>query len=126
MGDAIEREIKLPYASPAAARQAVAEAGATPLRARRLQHDCLLDRQVDPLGDRRCTLRVRFDGDRALLTFKGAPVPSMMKVREEIETTVGDGEVLLRMLERLGFRVWFRYQKYREEFRRGNLLIGDG
>jgi adenylate cyclase class 2 len=27
-----------------------------------------------------------------------------------------DGEVLLFILERLGFEVWFRYQKYREEF----------
>ena len=39
-----------------------------------------------------------------------------MKVREELETIVGDGLLLLRVLEELGFRVWFRYQKYREEF----------
>ena len=119
----IEREIKLPYDSPAAARRAVVEAGARPLRARRLQHDCLLDRDTEPLGDRRCTLRVRFEGDRACVTYKGAPAVSSMKVREEIETTVGDGRLLLRLLERLGFRVWFRYQKYREEFRRGDLVI---
>ena len=39
-----------------------------------------------------------------------------MKVREELETLVGDGEVLLRVLEELGLHVWFRYEKYREEF----------
>ena len=123
MSDGIEREIKLPYDSPSVARRVVVEAGATLLRARRLQHDCLLDRETEPLGDRRCTLRVRTDGDRAHVTFKGAPVLGTTKVREELETTVGDGELLLRLFERLGFRVWFRYQKYREEFRRGDLVI---
>jgi len=39
-----------------------------------------------------------------------------MKVREELETVVGDGHLLLHIFEELGFRVWFRYQKYREEF----------
>jgi len=37
-------------------------------------------------------------------------------VREELETVVGDGDALLQLFEELGFRVWFRYQKYREEF----------
>ncbi|HJN45196.1 MAG: hypothetical protein CL477_08530 [Acidobacteria bacterium] len=123
MAEMIEREIKLCYDSPAAARRAVVAAGATPLRARRLQNDCLLDRETDPLGDRHCTLRVRFDGDRALLTFKGRPALGTTKEREELETTVGDGELLLKLLERLGYRVWFRYQKYREEFRHGDLVI---
>ena len=109
MPDAIEREIKLPYDSPAAARRAVVEAGATPLRARRLQDDRLLDRETEPLGDRQCTLRVRVDGERAYVTFKGAPALGRTKVREELETTVGDGALLLRLFERLGFRVWFRY-----------------
>ena len=123
MGDATEREIKLPYDSPDSARRAIVVAGATPLRARRLQHDCLLDRGTEPLGDRHCTLRVRIDGDRAYVTFKGAPALGTTKVWEELETTVDDGELLLRLFERLGFRVWFQYQKYREEFYRGNLVI---
>ncbi len=111
MGNKVEREVKLPYDSPAAARRAVVGAGATPLRARRLQNDCLLERETEPLGDRHCTLRVRVDGDRAYVTFKGAPALGRTKVREELETTVGDGALLLRLFERLGFRVWFRYQK---------------
>ncbi len=39
-----------------------------------------------------------------------------MKLREELETVVEDGEVIRELLSRLGFTVWFRYQKYREEF----------
>ena len=119
----IEREIKLRFDTPDAARRAVVEAGARPLRARRLQSDCLLDREREPLADRACTLRVRIDGDAARVTFKGAPRLGTTKVREELETAVGDGERMLQVLERIGFRVWFRYQKYREEFRRGDLVI---
>lgn len=123
MTNPVEREIKLPYKSPAEARQAIVDAGATPLHARRLQNDCLLDRELEPLGDRRCTLRVRFDGDRARVTFKGPATLGTTKQREELETGVDDGELLLRLLEQLGFRIWFRYQKYREEFRLGDLVI---
>jgi adenylate cyclase class 2 len=46
-----------------------------------------------------------------------------MKVREELETVVGDGSLLVRVLESLGFHVWFRYQKYREEFALDDVII---
>ena len=123
MSATIEREIKLPYPSVTAAQRALAGVGATPQQARRLQSDCLLDRETDPLADLRCTLRVRSDGDHARVTFKGAPLPGPTTAREELETTVGDPELLIRLFERLGYRVWFRYQKYREEYRHGGLVI---
>ena len=123
MTEQIEREIKLQYDSPTMARQAVVSAGAEPLRTRRLQSDYLLDRQLKPIGDSLCTLRVRLDGDYAYVTFKGTPALGTTKEREELETIVGNGRTLLRLFERLGFRVWFRYQKYCEEFSRGDLII---
>ena len=46
-----------------------------------------------------------------------------MKVREEIETTLTDGDTMLQIFEKLGWRVWFRYQKYREEFITTNNVI---
>ena len=67
---------------------------------------------------RGCALRVRRDGDAAMLTFKGPVAARPMKMREEHETAVGDGDVLMRVLEALGLHAWFRYQKYREEFTR--------
>ena len=39
-----------------------------------------------------------------------------MKMREEHETMIGDGDVLTHVLDALGLHVWFRYQKFREEF----------
>ena len=46
-----------------------------------------------------------------------------MKVREEVETLVGDGEVLRRVLEELGLHVWFRYEKFREEFSHEDVVV---
>jgi len=123
MAATLEREIKLTFESADAARAAVLAIGATPLHGRRLQEDCLLDTTNDDLRRRRSALRVRQDGGRCLLTFKGPVQPATVKVREELETIVGDGTLLMQMLGELGFHVWFRYQKYREEFALDDCII---
>ena len=71
----------------------------------------------------RCALRIRMENGKSRLTFKGPVQPSMMKLREELETVVGDGEVLLRIFEELGLQVWFRYEKYREEFSHEDVIV---
>jgi adenylate cyclase, class 2 len=119
----IESEIKLRFESAAAARKAVLALGATPLHGRRLQEDCLLDTSDEQVKRRRSALRVRVEWGKSLLTFKGPVQPSSVKRREELETIVADGPVLVRMLEELGFHVWFRYQKYREEFALDEVVI---
>jgi len=119
----LEREIKLRFDSAEAARAAVLRAGATPVRSRRLQEDCLLDAADETLHVRRCVLRVRIESGKSLLTFKGPVQPSVMKLREELETVIGNGPLVLRILEELGFRVWFRYQKYREEFALEDVIV---
>lgn len=61
-----------------------------------------------------------------LLTFKGPPgsrgsanglAHRRYKVREEQEVRVADAEALARILEALGLRPCFRYEKYRSVFR---------
>src|SRR5438105_15190511 len=123
MTTTLEREIKLRFEDAETARAAVLRAGATPLRGRRLQEDCLLDTPDDLLHGRRSVLRIRMESGKSLLTFKGPVQPSIMKLREELETVVGDGMLLLRIMEELGFRVWFRYQKYREEFALDDVIV---
>jgi adenylate cyclase class 2 len=118
----IEREIKLQFSSADEARDALLAAGATPLHGRRLQEDALLDSDDEQLRRRQCALRVRMENGKSRITFKGPMQPSVMKVREELETVVGDGALLLRILEELGYRVWFRYEKYREEFSREDVI----
>ncbi len=112
----LEREIKLRYDSVESARAAVLAAGATPLLGRRLQEDALLDTEDESLRRRRCVLRVRLENGKSRITFKGPVQPSVMKLRDEFETIIGDGVLVLRIFEELGFHVWFRYEKYREEF----------
>ena len=119
----LEREIKLRFDSAGEARDAILAAGATPLLGRRLQEDSLLDTEDEQLRRRRCVLRVRVEHGKSRLTFKGPVQPAPMKVREELETVVGDGSVLLRVLEELGMHVWFRYEKYREEFAHEDVIV---
>jgi adenylate cyclase class 2 len=120
---ALEREIKLRFDSADEARERILSIGATPLRGRRLQEDCLLDSEQDTLYRRRCVLRVRSEGGKSLLTFKGPVQSSTVRVREEHETVVADGDTLLQILQELGLHVWFRYEKYREEFSAEDVVI---
>ena len=119
----IEREIKLRFGSADEARCAIIACGATPLLGRRLQEDALLDTDDEELRRRRCVLRVRMENGKSRLTFKGPVEPGIMKIREEIETVVGDGNILLRVLQELGLHVWFRYEKYREEFAHEDVIV---
>jgi len=119
----LEREIKLRFASAAEAREAVRALGAALVRERRFQDDALLDNEQAELRQRRCALRVRREDARSYLTFKGPAQPGPMKLREELETAVADAEILQRVLEHLGLRVWFRYQKYREEYTLDGVVI---
>ena len=119
----LEREIKLRFGSVEEARNAVLATGATPLLGRRLQEDSLLDTEDESLRRRRCVLRVRVENGKSRITFKGPVQPSVMKLREELETVIGDGQVLLHILEELGLHVWFRYEKYREEFSHEDVTV---
>lgn len=119
----VEREVKLRFESPDEARAAVLATGATPLRCRRLQEDALFDTEDESLRRRRCVLRVRSEAGKSLLTFKGPVQPGSMKIRDELETVVADGAVLRQVLEELGMHVWFRYEKYREEYAAEDVTI---
>lgn len=119
----LEREIKLRFPSAGEARVKLLALGATPLHGRRLQEDALLDFEDERLRLQRSTIRVRSEGGKSLLTFKGPVLPGVMKTREEHETVVADGSALLEILHRLGLHVWFRYEKYREEFEADDLVM---
>ena len=54
---------------------------------------------------------------QARVTFKspvkGRQLPKRHKVREEIETQVEKGNALMEIFAALGYRPWFRYEKFR-------------
>ena len=55
-------------------------------------------------------------GARAIVTYKGPASREVYKSREEIEFEVSDAEAFRLVLERLGYRRGFRYEKYRATF----------
>jgi predicted adenylyl cyclase CyaB len=84
---------------------------------RHFEDNCLLDFPDGRLQASRCLVRVRNANGQAFLTYKGAPrADGIFKVREELETRIEFGEITLQILERMGMRLCFRYQKYRHEF----------
>jgi adenylate cyclase, class 2 len=114
-----EIEIKLPVADRRAIRRRLGELGFKPAVKRHFERNSLLDFPDRRLRKEGCLLRLRYAGGRSLLTFKGRRVRSgRFKVRPEIETRLTDGALVLDILERLGLRVAFRYEKYRTIFHR--------
>ena len=87
------------------------------LSARHFEDNHLLDFPDQRLASGQCLLRIRFADGIYVLTYKGPPRPEgIFKIREELETKLEDGAILLEVLERVGMRICFRYQKYRSEF----------
>ncbi len=63
-------------------------------------------------------LRLREFAGAATLTYKGTPETGRYKSREELETVVSDAGALRQILDRLGLRLFFRYEKYRTIYQR--------
>ena len=111
----IEREIKLEYPSVEAARAAVGALGLPALRPRRLQDDALYDTPDGSLRARNCALRLRRDGHQRH-HLQGHASARRHEGAARNRDRTGDAARTQAILEALGYRVAFRYQKYREEF----------
>ena len=119
----IEHEVKLAFDTLEAARTAVHTAGGRLLLSPRLQHDRLFAGSDGRFRSDGSTLRLRRDGDRAFVTFKGPVQGGDVKSREETETTVGDADTFEAILRAAGFAPWFRYEKRREEYALGSARV---
>lgn len=117
-----ETEVKLSFASARAAAEALDAAGAVVEVARTFEDNLIYDRADGSLERDGLLLRVRREGGGGRITFKG-PVEGTHrhKVRVEHETAVADPEAAHRLFEGLGYRVAWRYQKYRTTFRLGSI-----
>jgi adenylate cyclase class 2 len=112
-----ETEIKLAVADLKATRRRLKELGFRPVVARHFESNYLYDFPDLRLRRARSLVRIRFERNAGLLTFKGAPLASRnYKIREEIETRVEDGHRLAEVLRRLGLREVFVYEKFRTQF----------
>jgi adenylate cyclase, class 2 len=119
----LEQEVKLAYPDVEAARQAVTTAGGRLAVSRRLLDDRFFDTHDFRLRRDAQALRIRQDGERATLTWKGPPHPGPIKTREEIEADCRNAMDLVALLGALGYVPCFRSQKYREEYAVGGALV---
>jgi adenylate cyclase class 2 len=109
-----ETEIKLEVRDRRALKRRLAGAGFRVIQPRHFESNALYDFQDLRLWKAHCLLRLRQEGERWLVTFKGTPLESRdYKIRREIESVVKDGPAFREILEALGLHEAFRYEKYR-------------
>ncbi len=118
--DDMEIEIKLAVASAAEGAARLERTGFAPLHERAFEANSVFDTASLELIHSGRLLRLREFRGEALLTYKGPPEPGPHKKRPEIETRVDDGAAMQALLEALGYRVVFRYEKYRTAYGRAN------
>ena len=112
-----EIEIKLRISDRAAVLRRVAELGWRVRQERALERNYVYDTPDKALRAAGSLLRVRDWAGVCLLTLK-LPVNAAgpHKVKEEFEIEASDCAVLRKLLEGLGYRLAWRYEKYRTDF----------
>ena len=111
-----ETEIKLAVSDAAYAASLLHKANFRLLHRRVFEANTVYDSPSHQLRRKSQLLRIREAGKAAVFTYKGAPVPGRHKSREELEIRVSDARMLSEILQRVGYRPIFRYEKYRAEY----------
>ncbi len=122
----LEVEVKFWVQELTAVRQQLLALGATLKKPRVYERNLRLDTPQEALRQRDELLRLRQD-TAVKVTYKGrsleAEQESEAKVREELETTVGDWETAVAIFRHLGFVPMQVYEKYRETFQLGQVEV---
>jgi len=88
------------------------------------EHDIYYNAPHRDFGTTDETMRVRYTDNHAVITYKGAKLKKYsLKAREELNTAVESGEVFEQILDRLGFVKTAEVNKWRENYRLGNVAI---
>jgi adenylate cyclase class 2 len=117
-----ETEIKLRVPSVDIAKSWLRHAGFRVRKRRIFESNSVFDTSSQSLRKKNSLLRVREAGG-VKVTYKGPPEVSKHKSREELEIEISEAPTFEAILERLGFRRAFRYEKYRTEYKQDS---GDG
>jgi adenylate cyclase class 2 len=120
----VETEVKLKLRTPEEGRRLLSGQGARLVVPRHLEDNVLFEDERGSLLGGGKLLRLRRTPAGATLTFKGPRrVEGGMKSRVELETPVHEPERLHAILEALGYRKLFRYEKYREVYSLGDAEV---
>jgi len=116
---AVETEVKLRLLQgPERAQALLEQHGFRATGPRELETNQTLDLATGELRQSDRLLRLRSTGGRWTVTYKGpAAGHARHKSREEIETEVSDGPAFAHILEALGYRPSFAYEKFRTTFK---------
>jgi predicted adenylyl cyclase CyaB len=91
---------------------------------RHLEKNYLLDDASENLQRAGKLLRVRRTPSSQTLTYKGPiSTTSRLKHREEIECKIENADILIRILEEVGFQIRTEYSKYRTVFEKDGLNV---
>jgi predicted adenylyl cyclase CyaB len=119
-----ERELKFAEVELAELRERLVELQAERVAPPAFEDNWIFDRGKGELQAKGHVLRLRIDGQGAQITLKSAArFEDKTKIREELQTRVEDAEQMRAILEHMGFGIRRRYQKMREEWRLGAVLI---
>jgi adenylate cyclase class 2 len=114
-----ENEIKLALASVAAGRRLLRSAGFRIAKPRVFESNLVLDTPDRSILRSGALVRLRQVGKRGTLTYKGpSDTDGPHKSRQEVESEVETPDAVRFVLEHLGYRPVFRYDKFRTEFKR--------
>ena len=116
----VETEIKLRIAGPEEVAARLAELGFAVCAPRVFERNQVYDTPTGELRARGELLRLRSAGNATILTFKGQVTAGKHKSRPETEVEAASFDALDSILRQLGYRVQFRYEKYRTEFARAS------
>jgi len=112
-----EIEVKFSLQDRSALLKKLHDIGATRVYAETFEDNIVLDRRGE-LKTKGALLRVRKFGKYSLITYKGPmSMEGGIKSREEVQTGVESFELAIQLLDSLGFKPVFRYQKFREVWR---------
>ncbi len=112
-----EVEVKFPLRDRAELIRKLHDIGGQRLYTETFEDNIVLDRRGE-LRTKGALLRVRKFGKYSLITYKGPmSMAGGIKSREEVQTGVESFELAIQLLDALGFKPVFRYQKFREVWR---------
>jgi adenylate cyclase class 2 len=113
-----EIEVKLAAVSAEDALERLNAGGFVVTQRRSFESNEVYDTPDRALRKDRRLLRLREFAGAATFTYKGTPETGRYKSREELETEVADAAMLRLLLDRLGYELFFRYEKYRTIYSR--------
>lgn len=112
-----EIEVKFPLRNRAELVRKLQDIGGQRVYAETFEDNIVLDRRGE-LRTKGALLRVRKFGKYSLVTYKGPfSIEGGIKSREEVQTGVESFEMAIELLDALGYKPAFRYQKFREVWR---------